>query len=192
MKKNWFNRSNIINGIFLLFLILMLVSPSAKSYVMRGLMAVGLFQPSVHDEGAGNEIPPDTRFQDESGNMVSIASLKGKVVFLNFWATWCPPCRAEMPALNQLYQELKNDPDIVFLIVDADSNLAKASKFQQENGYTLPLYAAASAIAPKVYSGTLPTTVIIDKKGNIRERYTGAKDYSNKGFKEFLHKLAAE
>lgn len=192
MKHKWFNRSNIINGIFLVFIIVILVSPDAKSYLTRGLMAIGLFQPGVSDAGTGNEMPPDTRFVDESGNSVTIGALKGKVIFLNIWATWCPPCRAEMPALNQLHQDLKNNADIVFLIVDADSNLPKAAAFQQKNGYSLPLYSAASDIAPKVYSGTLPTTVIIDKKGNIRERYTGAKDYSNKGFREFLLKLAAE
>ncbi|MBV8251282.1 MAG: TlpA family protein disulfide reductase [Chitinophaga sp.] len=190
MKKKWFTRSNIFNAIFLLILVVVIINPTAKSYVIRGLMKIGLFQPSVPT--TAGEHMPDASFSDESGQMMSITGMQGKVILLNFWATWCPPCRAEMPSLDALYQDFKGNNQLVFVAVDADSDLVKARRFLEEHNYTLPVYAATTAIARDVYNGTLPTTIVIDKKGNIRARYTGAKDYTNTDFKKFLSALLAE
>ncbi|RAJ79110.1 thiol-disulfide isomerase/thioredoxin [Chitinophaga dinghuensis] len=190
MKKKWFTRSNILNALFLLILVVIIVNPTAKSYVIRGLMKVGLFQPSV--PGKAGERMQDAGFRDEDGQTITISGLQGKVIILNFWATWCPPCRAEMPSLESLYQEFSSHQQLEFIAVDADSDLAKARQFLQQNSYTFPVYAATTDISREVYNGTLPTTVIIDKKGYIRARYTGAKDYTNSDFKKFLTGLLAE
>ncbi len=190
MKKKWFTRSNILNALFLLILVVIIVNPTAKSYVIRGLMKVGLFQPSVPD--TPGERMQDAGFRDEAGRTITISGMQGKVIILNFWATWCPPCRAEMPSLETLYQDFKGNAHLEFIAVDADGNLAKARLFLQENSYNFPVYASTTDISRQVYNGTLPTTIIIDKKGYIRARYTGAKDYTNNNFKKFLTGLLAE
>ncbi|MBV7530035.1 TlpA disulfide reductase family protein [Chitinophaga sp. sic0106] len=188
MKKKWFERSTILNALLLIFVILMLVSPGTKSYVIRGLMKAGLFQPAV--PSAPVTKAPSMSFKDSQETTVETEQLKGKVIILNFWATWCPPCRAELPSLQALYEKYKNE--VVFLAVDADRKLSVSKKFMESQGYSLPVFKTTSGIPATVYDGTLPTTVVIDKQGNIRARYTGAKDYSNRKFENFLKSLLAE
>src|SRR5690606_3035773 len=65
----------------------------------------------------------DVAFKDKDGKTVSLKSLKGKVVFINFWATWCPPCIHEMPSINELKKTFKGNDNIVFLMVDVDNNI---------------------------------------------------------------------
>ncbi|SHL44572.1 Thiol-disulfide isomerase or thioredoxin [Chitinophaga jiangningensis] len=187
-KKKWFDKSTILNALLLVFVILMLVSPTAKSYVIRGLMKVGLFQPSVPATAAAKA--PSMTFKDSYDKLINIEELKGKVVILNFWATWCPPCRAELPSLQTLYE--KNNNEAVFITVDADRKLSVSKKFMDDNGYSLPVFKTMSDIPATIYDGTLPTTLVIDKRGNIRARYTGAKDYTNGKFETFLQSLLAE
>ncbi|ETI89629.1 MAG: Alkyl hydroperoxide reductase/ Thiol specific antioxidant/ Mal allergen, partial [Clostridium butyricum DORA_1] len=76
----------------------------------------------------------DFKLKDLDGNEVSLSSLKGKKVFLNFWATWCPPCKAEMPEIEKLYQETK-DSDLVILAVDIGENSNTVKPFIDENKY---------------------------------------------------------
>ena len=73
----------------------------------------------------------DVSFKDKSGNVVQLNDLKGKVVFINFWATWCPPCIHELPSIDQLRQSLKDNKDIVFLMVDVDGDIDKSSAFME-------------------------------------------------------------
>lgn len=186
IKRNW------LNGLFIFFIVLMLVNPAAKAYVIRGLMQVGLFRPDT-DTKKDNYLPaPDAVFTDASGKTVSVSSLKGKVVFLNFWATWCPPCIAEMPGINELHQQFLNNDAIVFIMADADGTLEIAASFLQNHQYNLPLYKAASNMHTDLFTGTLPTTLIINKKGEIVFKETGAANYNTKQFAGFINKLLAE
>src|SRR4051812_1290046 len=104
----------LLNGLLIVTLIVVMFNPSAKALVIKGLMGVGFFQPDL--KGAPTEVSPssaipDVLFQDTKGKTIHLADLKGKVVFINFWATWCPPCIAEMPSINGLYEKLKNNPN---------------------------------------------------------------------------------
>lgn len=128
--------------------------------------------------------------KDETGKKIALASLKGKVVFINFWATWCPPCRAEMPTINTLYNKLKKEEDVVFLLVDMDDTpYPKAQKYMDDNKLNLPVYAPESRIPSNFFSGALPTTVILDKEGNIALRHAGAADYSNPKVEALIREL---
>lgn len=131
----------------------------------------------------------EVRFMDSQGKTVSLGDLKGKVIFLNFWATWCPPCIAEMPSINKLRQSLKDEQDIVFMLVDVDNNLKKSTAFMKKKKYDLPVYAPASAIPSTFLEGAIPTTVIIDKKGEIIARIEGGRDYSSPGMLKSLNQL---
>ncbi len=159
--------------------------------LLQGLMKIGLFRPDLdanaQPSAAGSL--KGIRFSDRHGKTVDLGDLEGKIIFINFWATWCPPCRAEMPSLNKLYTEWKKDEDVVFLFVDADSKLQLAEKFLQNKGYSWPVYTAASDVPREIFGGSLPTTVVFDKQGRLSFRHEGMADYGNKRFDEFFIKL---
>ncbi|WP_254779157.1 TlpA disulfide reductase family protein [Pedobacter sp. ok626] len=194
MMKKIFNKKNIINGLFLGFFLILIFVPSAKALMIRGLMEIGLFRPSVEipKENATPEAAADLSgisFKDASGRIVDLGNLKGKVIFLNFWATWCPPCLAEMPSVNKLYEQFKDDKDVVFILVDADSDFAKSKKFMDEKDYKMPVFAVASNIPEQIFKGSLPTTVVFDKQGRISYNEVGAANYASPKFIDFIKKL---
>jgi len=130
-------------------------------------------------------------FKDKEGKVVQLSALKGKVVFINFWATWCPPCIHELPSIDQLRKSLKDNKDIVFLMVDVDGDIEKSSAFMTENKYDLPLYIPESEIPPEFLGQSIPTTVILDKAGKIVERLEGSRDYGAPEIKKALLDIAS-
>lgn len=190
MVTKAFLKKNLVNILLLSFLLLIVFVPSAKAFMLRGLMEIGLFKP-----GSANKVVTPAadlsgiRFKDINGKVVDLASLKGKVVFLNFWATWCPPCLAEMPSINKLHAQFKDDPDFVFLLIDADSELVKAQQFMTKKKYDIPVYETASNIPKQLFKGSLPTTIVFDKQGRIAFNEEGAANYAHKKFVEFMLQL---
>ncbi len=178
----------IINILFVVLLILV-INPSTKGLLMRGLMKVGLFQPPVpvNEKGvAGNYTG---YFRGRDNKMTDIALLKGKVVFVNFWATWCPPCQAEMPSINALYEAYQHNTNVVFLVVDADGDLAKSGEFMDKKEYSMPLYVAVGNVSKELFGGSMPTTSIIDKAGRLAMNHVGAADYNSAKMHKFIDYL---
>ena len=173
-------QSNIIriggNILFFGLLLLMLFHPNAKAWMLQQLMAVGLFKAEIKNDmpvvnRASNSI--SFSYRDDNGNEFSSDNFKGKVVFINFWATWCPPCIAEMPSVNSLYSKMKDNPNVVFILADADQNLKKSTNFMKKNNYDLPVYMPTGPVPGMLFTGSLPTTVIINKKGEIVYSHPG-------------------
>ena len=131
----------------------------------------------------------DVVFKDKDGKTVSLKSLKGKVVFINFWATWCPPCIQEMPSINQLKQSFNGNNDIVFLMVDVDNKIEKSTAFMNKKKYDLPVYVPAGNIPSDYLGGAIPTTVILDKSGDMIARLEGGRDYSSPEIVKALNEL---
>lgn len=127
-------------------------------------------------EEVGEILPAeDFTLVDQYGNTHSLSDYKGKVVFLNFWATWCPPCREEMPYIQELYEEYseQEDPDVVILAVafpnlGSETDVEGIKSFLDENGYTYPVLMDedASLMLP-YYVTAYPTTYMIDPDGNV-------------------------
>jgi cytochrome c-type biogenesis protein len=121
----------------------------------------------------------DFTLTDQYGNEHTLSDYKGKVVFLNFWATWCPPCKEEMPHIEQLYQEYNlNEDEVVFLGVanpkseeypnNQDEEKEDIIKFLEDNEYTFPtVFDETSDIFESYYITAFPTTFMIDKEGNV-------------------------
>ncbi len=130
-------------------------------------------------------------FKDKEGKVIQLSTLKGKVVFINFWATWCPPCIHELPSIDQLRESLKDHKDIVFLMVDVDGDIEKSAAFMKENKYNLPLYVAQGDIPAEFLGQSIPTTVILDKAGKIVERLEGSRDYGTPEIKKALQDIAS-
>jgi len=120
-----------------------------------------------------NDIPMmDFTLKDLEGKSHTLSDYKGKMIVLNFWASWCPPCRAEMPDLEKFFQDSKRG-DIAFLTVNLTDGIREkeetARNFIAENGYTFPvLLDLGTKVAEEYYVGSIPTTFIIDKDGIIR------------------------
>jgi thiol-disulfide isomerase/thioredoxin len=173
------------NILFFGLVLLLLFNPAAKSWLLRQLMAVGLFNAEIKKEAPVTNLPPAAiafSFRDDKGAVVSTADLKGKVVFINFWATWCPPCIAEMPSLNDLYNQLRDDKQFVFLFINEDEDMAKAKTFLHKGEYSLPLMTRSGSIPEDIYSGTLPTTVVLNKEGKIVFKHEGLAKYNSTTF----------
>lgn len=197
MKKNY---SVIIMATIALVLLFV---PEAKAFVQQGFMKIGLFQPKLEkiesapeNNEEGEELPEaNYAFEmiDEKGNKVDMQALKGKVVFINFWATWCPPCIAEMPSLQVLYDKIKDDPEIEFITIEVEGirKQDKVAKFMERKNLSLPVMYPNSGIPSDFFQGSLPTTIILDKKGNIAHTTLGMADYSGDDIVNFLHEIKA-
>ena len=194
--KYKFSRRQIVsysvNTFFIGLICLFLFVPDAKSWVMKQMLTLGFFRPDVEvNPNKGKSTVPLTGLMvsDTKGNRISISDLKGKVVFINFWATWCPPCRAEMPALHNMYTALKGNKNFVFLFITEDEEIGKAVEYFKDNNYDLPLYVMAGSVQSEVYSGTLPTTLVIDKVGIVAYKHEGVANYNTEKFKKYLESL---
>lgn len=187
LKKNGFN-------IIMLLLILMLIIPEAKSFALQQLMVTGLFNASidVNDMDKASKAQTDFEFVDEKGNLKHTSSLKGKVVFINFWASWCPPCRAEFPSIETLYTKFKDNPNIFFLTLNEDSDFATGKAYLEEEKFSVPMYKSNGNIPTEVYSGTLPTTIVLDKNGKIRYHHAGFANYASFKFIKQIEELISE
>lgn len=131
-------------------------------------------------------------FKNINGETVSLQDLKGKVVVMNFWATWCPPCIAEMPSLQKLHEELKAEKDIVFMAIEVDQDIDKATKFMAKNKYTLPLYTVDAELPEELMSNSIPMTVIFAKNGDIIGKQVGMMDFKSEKLKQGLIDLTKE
>lgn len=195
--KQLLSVSNIVYGIIFFFLITIALSGNAKAWVIRGLMKAGFFRPKIElnnntSSDGTHDISVNVAeiyFKNGNGHTFSLSSLKGKVVFINFWATWCPPCRAELPSISKLYRKFKDNNQIMFLMVDVDGKYKSSAKFFERHHYDMPVYTVEGDI-PSVYLGqAIPTTVILNKEGRMILRHAGAANYNTRQVEKGLTKL---
>lgn len=130
---------------------------------------------SEPDDSERPDIPaPDFTLQDQYGNTHTLSDYKGKTVFLNFWATWCPPCRAEMPEIQEIYEEYgENASDVIILGIAGpdygqEGSAEDIADFLSENGYAYPVVMDEGGLYAYLYGiSAYPTTFMIDKDGNV-------------------------
>ncbi len=133
------------------------------------------------DNADAEAVPaPDFTLEDQYGNVHTMADYKGKIIFLNFWATWCPPCRAEMPEIQEIYEEYgENQSDVVVLGVASpdtgrEGNVESIAAFLEENNYTYPVVMDTGGSLAYYYGiSAYPTTFMIDSSGNVYGYVTG-------------------
>ncbi len=121
-----------------------------------------------------------------SGTQVNLSDYKAKVLVINEWATWCPPCVAELPSLASLYKNY--DKSVVFLFITRDTP-EKVANFLQKNKMDIPVYFVFGTPPVLLQSSTIPTTFIIGKDGKIVVKKTGAADWNSGQVHEILDKL---
>ena len=113
---------------------------------------------------------------NERGEDINFNQSKDKVVIINYWATWCAPCIAEMPSLQELYTEFKDDVDFYFVTNDEPQ---KVNTFMSKNDYDMPSYRQRSQAPQILQSSSLPTTYMISKKGEIIMKKIGSANWSS-------------
>jgi peroxiredoxin len=139
--------------------------------------------------GCSGKQAPDFVAQDLKGQAVRLSSQRGKVVFLNLWTTWCPPCRLEMPAMETLAKKLAGD-DFVMLAVSEDDAPASVQKFVDEMKITFPVLIDSTGEVGRRYGITgYPETFIIDREGRQVARFIGPKDWKDPAIERDLRTL---
>jgi cytochrome c biogenesis protein CcmG/thiol:disulfide interchange protein DsbE len=139
---------------------------------------------------AGQKAAP-FKLMDLQGDSVSMADLHGKVVFLNIWATWCAPCREEMPSMEKLYERLQGDKGFVMLAISQDtSSREEVMAYVKKHGYHFDvLLDPKNAVAEAYNVSGVPETFIIDREGRIVAHHSGAFDWSQPAIRDAVEEL---
>lgn len=181
-------RSNII---FFGIIALIFFTPLrgiVQEYVGKAKML--LIPPSIEDKEDRTKVTDyNWNLKGVNTNDYDFENAKNKVVFLNYWATWCPPCRAEMPSIQKLYNDY-NDK-ITFLFI-SNENASTVAEFLKQNNYTLPSYNQLTK-SPNAFSvSSIPATYIINKKGEVVVHTIGSANWNSEKIRTLLDKLLVE
>jgi DsbE subfamily thiol:disulfide oxidoreductase len=136
---------------------------------------------------------PEIKLTNTNKNNLKLSELKGSVIFINFWATWCPPCIDEMPSIERLSRNLEGNSKFKMVTILYNDNEEKAYKYMKEMGYTFPVYLDPGGSAAEKFGITgVPETYIIDKKGILRNKVIGPSEWDSSYVIEALSKLINE
>ena len=154
-------------------------------FLQRGIMLTGLHNANV--TSPVQQVPADLNFKVKTleGEYLNIASLEGKTIFMNFWATWCAPCVAEMPSIEALWEQNKQD-GIAFLLVSTDDEIDKIKAFIERKGYSFPVYQIASPLPATFDASAIPATFVVSPQGNLVYKHIGIANYDTNDFHDFL------
>lgn len=159
--------------------------------LQKGLLATGLIKPSIPSvTDTFPEANQDFYMADEDGQVISLANFDGEVVFMNIWATWCPPCIAEMPSINKLYQQFGESDNVKFVLVSMDDEFEKAKQFMEKRGFDMPIYHYRTKVPGTYESNVIPTTYVISGDGRLMMEKQGLAKYDTPEFEQFLRDLA--
>lgn len=123
------------------------------------------------------------------GETIRLEELRGRIVLLNFWATWCKPCEDEMPAMQRLYEQLAG-PDFEMLAVSVDTGRAEVEAFQKRLNLTFPILLDPAKEASSAYqSYRFPESYLIDREGRILARYIGPRDWDAAVYRDRIRRL---
>ena len=189
LRKNWRDTA------FLAAFVMVFATPlrlPVLSTLQRGVLATGLLRPALPTRPAPAALSaalPDVSLYTLAGQPTNLRQLRGKVVLVNMWASWCPPCLAEMPGLQALYQQV-DTTKIAFVCISLDENPARARALLKKRGYTLPVYFPAAPLPAPFASSSIPYTVILTPDGRVAASHTGMADYDTPEFRAALKRLA--
>jgi cytochrome c biogenesis protein CcmG/thiol:disulfide interchange protein DsbE len=154
------------------------------------LMVEHQYSPEIITIGS---VAPDIELIDSNQNTLKLSELKGSVVLINFWATWCEPCIEELPSIETLFRHFSNNPRFQVITILFKDDRQKALWYMKENGYTFPVYLNPDGSAAKKFKITgVPETFIIDKQGVLRDKMIGPEQWDSPVILETLNSLINE
>ena len=183
LKKNW---SNILFAVVIILMIIPQTRMSIQVFVQR----IFSFSPS-ETSGEDQRQLTDYRWplQALDAKELNFSHSEGKVVIVNFWATWCPPCVAEMPSFQKLFDDYGSSVDFYFVTSEKGE---KVQRFMAKHGYSLPVYIQTYEAPEELQSNVLPTTYVISKDGKIVINETGSANWNSDKTRKLLDKLLKE
>ena len=158
--------------------------------VAAAVLGVLLLAEPPADPIRPGQLAPDFQLPRlDGGPPVSLAGLRGRVVLLNFWATWCGPCEAEMPAMQRLYQELAG-PEFELIAISVDASREEVDAFRQRLGLSFPIALDPEKRVSNAYqSYRYPESYLIDRDGRILSRYVGPREWDSKLYIERIRRV---
>ncbi len=184
-------KKKIKGNIFLIIFLVLFLIPKTRMFMQSQVQKIiGYFnQPSI-----GETIDTIEYYGGLKGfnaPNIDVSRLKGKVVIINYWATWCPPCVAEMPSFQALYEEYKDQDEVVFLFLTNDTP-EKLTAFLNRKQYTLPVYIENNTVFSNLNPTSIPTTYIANKTGEIKVKKTGAVQWNSEKVHNIIAQLLTE
>jgi len=195
LKDQWtkYRRRKTTVGIILDFLFFALligmIIPDSRKVISSTIIRYTMFQPGENSE---------VIFVDESdlswklisldGATALLSDFKGKVIFLNFWATWCPPCRSEMPSIQSLYDKIKNNKNIKFILVSVEEP-ETVKNYLAENKFTMPVYVSDKSLTARFKVNGIPASFILNAKGHVVFKHIGSAKWDGKESINFIKGL---
>ncbi len=152
---------------------------------------------AVNQKASGSTAPeenataPDFSLKTIDNTTVKLSDYRGKVVFLNFWATWCPPCRMELPSMEKLYENLKTQPFVILAVNVDESDPANVKNFVNSMNLTFPVLVDDGSVSKLYNVNAIPTTFIIRKDGTIDAIVNGARPWDDPSYIDAFDKLIA-
>ncbi len=189
-KKSW--GRELGEWLFILGLMATLWTTGMIPRIQGWILSTGIYKPQLAlPEAEQTQASYRWDLVDMNGHVFSLEESKGEVLFINFWATWCPPCIAEMPEIQALYKDISSkEPHVRFLLVSMDEDPRKVQNFLKRKGYDLPVYFPNSSI-PFVYRhNSIPRTFLVNTQGKVVGRHVGIASYNTQAFKSYLNELA--
>ncbi len=182
-KNQW---SNII----FIVIILALLIPQTRKPIQIFVNKLISFAPSVNDEEDRVKIADyNWVLEDKQGKRIEFSEFKDEVVIVNFWATWCPPCIAEMPSFQELFEDYQDR--VTFLFISGEQH-ETVDNYMKRKRFTLPSYKMLTKAPDPLDGRTLPTTYVLSRDGSIVVDKVGAADWNSEKFRQTLNKLLEE
>lgn len=178
-----FFRKNIIYIILILVLSAFVLIKPLRDFVTEQI-AMSPTVEKINNDTMLSDTVLDVDLKGINTSSTNLKNLRGKVLFLNFWGTWCPPCRTEWPTIQKLY-DLRKDK-LEFALIAMQDQEDAVMKFLKENNYTVPVYIAESPLDPKILPSAFPTTYLVAKDGRILKKEDSSIDWSKESILEFI------
>ena len=180
LKKQW---SNIVFfGVVLLFII-----PSSRMVIQSQLASLFITTPdAIEAENRERLSNYNLVLKDLQGQSINLNQSQNKPILINFWATWCAPCIAEMPDLDGLYQTFKNDVDFYFV---SQENPEVLQKFLKSKNYDLPVYIQQTKLPQPLENNSIPSTYLINPQGEILAQAKGAAKWNDEDIHHLINEM---